>query len=65
MTDEFDLPTDPEMIVDEHREMLVRVLRHSSDPYARACAWTLLDAGSDAPTLEQVESEIQAFKEAG
>lgn len=65
MTDEFDLPTDPETIVDEHREMLVRVLRHSSDPYARACAWTLLDAGSDAPKLEQIESEIQTFKEAG
>lgn len=65
MTDEFDLPTDPETIVREHHDMLVRVLRHSSDPYARACAWTLLDAGSDAPTLEQVEREIQQFKEAG
>lgn len=48
--------------VDKNREMLGRVLRHSNDPYARACAWALLDAGSDAPDLDQLQRELEQLK---
>lgn len=50
--------------VDENREMLERVLRHSNSPYARACAWALIDAGSDAPDIDQLKRELEAVKEA-
>jgi len=44
--------------VAENREMLIRVLRHSNNEYARACAWALLDKGGDAPDLEQLQREL-------
>ena len=52
-----------EEFVDENREMLERVLRHSSNSYARACTWALIDAGSDEPDLDQLQREIQALQE--
>lgn len=52
------------VFVDENREMLERVLRHSNNPYARACAWALIDAGSDAPDLHQLQQELSALQEA-
>lgn len=54
---------DVESFVEEHREMLERVLRHSSDPYARACAWALIDAGSSDPQVEELQKEIDALQE--
>lgn len=53
---------DPEAFVESNREMLVRLLRHSSNPYARACAWTILDAGSDAPDLDRLQRELAALQ---
>ena len=50
--------------VDENREMLERVLRHSNSPYARACAWALIDAGSDAPDIGRLKRELEIVKEA-
>lgn len=49
--------------VDENREMLERVLRHSNDTYARACAWALIDAGSDAPDLDRLQQELDTLQE--
>ena len=60
MTAEYD---NPNAFVDETREMLERVLRHSNDTYARACAWALLDAGSDAPDLDTLRDELEALQE--
>lgn len=50
--------------VDENREMLERVLQHSNSPYARACAWALIDAGSDAPDIVRLKRELEDVKEA-
>ena len=49
--------------VRENRESLIRVIRHSSNTYARACVWALLDAGLDDPEIEDLEDELQAIKE--
>lgn len=56
---------DIEEFVEANREDLVNIIKHSSNTYARACAWTLLDAGSDAPELEQLEEEIQHLRQGG
>lgn len=53
---------DLDAFVDANRSDLINVIRHSSNAYARACAWALLDAGSDAPDLEDLEDELQALK---
>ena len=55
---------DVESLVEDNREMLERVLRHSNDSFARACAWALIDAGSDQPELEQLQRELDALQEA-
>jgi hypothetical protein len=54
--------SDPERYVRENRETLVRVIRHGSDEFARACAWTLLDEYADDVALEQIEAEFQRIK---
>ena len=53
-----------EEFVAENREMLERVLRHSNNAYARACAWALIDAGSDAPDLAQLQKELEILQKA-
>ncbi|AUV81207.1 hypothetical protein C2R22_05650 [Salinigranum rubrum] len=62
---DLDETTDIDEYVEKNRESLVRVLRHSNDTYARACAWALLDAGSDPPDIEQLERELQTLKQEG
>ena len=52
-----------EEFVDKNQEMLEHVLRHSNNAYARACAWALIDAGSDTPDLDQLQRELEAVKE--
>ena len=49
--------------VDENRESIERVLRHSNNSYARACAWALLDAGSDDPELEDLQRELDQLQQ--
>ena len=56
---------DLEQFVDANREELVRVIKHSDNSYARACAWTLLDAGSDGPELEQIQNELDHIRKEG
>jgi len=53
-----------EEYVAENREMLERIFLHSNDPYARACALTLLDEGSDPPDLHRLQKELDAIKKA-
>ena len=50
--------------VEANREMLERVLRHSNNAYARACAWALIDAGSDAPDITRLQEELETIQEA-
>ncbi len=54
---------DIEQFVDENRESIERVLRHSNDAYARACAWALLDAGSDDPDIEDLQRELDQIQQ--
>ena len=48
--------------VDENADRLRRVIRHSDDTYARACAWALLDVGSDGPELQQLRNELESVE---
>ena len=41
---------------------LERVVRHSNNPYARACAWVLLDELLDEPDLQELEHELQSIR---
>lgn len=59
MTEEYETP---EEFVEEDRECLERVIRHSSDPSARAWAWAILDAGSDGPELDDLERELETLR---
>lgn len=49
---------DPEEYVREHRERIVQVIRHSDDPFARACAWVLLDRYTPDRDLEDLRDEL-------
>jgi hypothetical protein len=57
MTDNID------QFVDENRDSIERVLRHSNNAYARACAWTLLDAGSDDPDIDALQRELDQLQQ--
>lgn len=48
---------DPEEYVRTHEDQLKNIIRHSSDQFARACAWTLLDRYSENPSLEELQME--------
>lgn len=52
-----------EQFVDDNRESIERVLQHSNNSYARACAWALLDAGSDDPDIEDLQRELDQLQE--
>lgn len=54
--------SDIDSFVDDNHDSIVRVLKHSNNAYARACAWALLDAGSDAPDLEDLEHELRTLR---
>lgn len=51
---------DAEEYVRENRERIVRVIRHSDDPFARACAWVLLDRYTPDRDLEELREELDA-----
>lgn len=61
---DFDAIDDPEAWAEQNRDRIVRVLRHSSNLHARACAWALLDHISEDPELEDLERELQQVKQA-
>lgn len=48
---------DPEEYVRTHEEQLKNLIRHSSDTFARACAWSLLDRYSENPSLDELQAE--------
>lgn len=60
MTDDINL-SDHDLDI----ESLERVIRHSSNPYARACAWTLLDLVCDDPELADLQDELQELRDGG
>lgn len=49
---------DPEEYVREHRGRIVEIIRHSDDPFARACAWVLLDRYTPDQDLEDLRDEL-------
>lgn len=58
-------PTDEdiERYVRQNRDRIVEILRHSSDRFSRACAWTLLDRGLPDPELEELHRELEILQE--
>lgn len=44
-------------------DQLKRVIRHSGNSYARACAWVLLDQMLDEPEIEELEMELRSLRE--
>lgn len=55
----------PEEYVQENRNRVIRIVRHCDDPFARACAWTLLDRYTPDKDLEQLHDELDAVTEEG
>lgn len=51
---------DPETYVEENRQKLLAVVRHSDDPFIRACAWALLDRYTPATDVDQLHDELDA-----
>ena len=51
---------DAEEYVRKNRERIVGVIRHSDDPFARACAWVLLDRYTPDRDLEELREELDA-----
>jgi len=49
---------DPEEYVQENREEVIRVIRHSDDAFTRACAWTLLDRYTPDQDLDELHDEL-------
>jgi hypothetical protein len=45
--------------VRENRDVIANVLRHSQDPYARACALALLIHGGTSRDVETVKQEVE------
>lgn len=45
--------------VRENRDVIANVLRHSQDPYARACALAILMNGGTARDVETVKQEVE------
>jgi hypothetical protein len=45
--------------VRENRDVIANVLRHSQDPYARACALALLMNGGTKRDAESVKQEVE------
>ena len=45
------------------QEQLERVIRHSGNPFARACAWVLLDQLLDEPDIEELEEELRLLRD--
>lgn len=51
---------DPEQYVQRNREELLVLIRRSDDPFARACAWTLLDRYTPDNELDDLHDELDA-----
>lgn len=45
--------------VRENRDIIAGVLRHSQDPYARACALVLLTHGGSERDVEAIKEEVE------
>lgn len=52
-----------EQYAKENTDELVEIIRHSSDSFARAMAWTVLDRGLSDPEIEQLQREYEWLRE--
>ena len=59
----FDNDIDPEEYVKENRKQVLAVVRGSDDPFARACAWALLDRYTPDNELDELHDELDAVVE--
>ena len=51
---------DPEEYVQDNRENIIQVIRHSDDPFTRACAWMILDRYTPDRDFEDLHEELDA-----
>lgn len=54
---------DPETFYHENTEQILNVLRHSSNTFARAAAWTIIDEACTDPELERLHRELDQLEE--
>jgi hypothetical protein len=47
-----------------HEEDLREILRHSDDPYLRACAGAILSRGLSDPEIDRVIADLERGREA-
>lgn len=55
--------TDGNRFVSEHRDELVRILRHGNDEFTRAAALAALVRYGDAPDINDVQRELNQAQE--
>lgn len=51
--------TDPTEYIEENRTKILAVIRGSEDPFARACAWALLDRYTPDNDFETLSEELE------
>lgn len=56
-----DRPTDPDDYVREHKETLVRIIKHGDDLFVRSLALAFLVEHGDDPQLHEIRSQIDEF----
>lgn len=54
---------EPREYIEENRAKILAVIRGSDDPFARACAWALLDRHTPANELDTLHEELEAVVE--
>jgi hypothetical protein len=60
-----DQPIDPDEYVREHRETLVEIIKHGTDPFVRAFALAALVEYGEEPDLDRVRHELDRATERG
>lgn len=59
----IDSSSDVDQYVRRNRDQISDILRHSDDPYARACALVLLKHGGSEPELDAVIEELKQCRQ--
>ncbi|SEO92451.1 hypothetical protein SAMN04487948_1082 [Halogranum amylolyticum] len=53
----------PSEYIEENRTKILAVIRGSDDPFARACAWALLDRHTPDNDYETLRDELELVSE--